>query len=215
MNMLPILWALKDAPVADAPERLILVALAETALSDGTRAMLARREIAEIALLDVKTVQRRLRKLVDRGLIAEGDQQAASHLPQWKRPKVYDLMIPCSAFPNIDQVNSDRDARGEEPLTPDNRPALTDAPPRTRRKDLGQMRGPHRPRTPLSHGVRTFVLERDDHRCVNCGSEDDLTIDHIYPWVLGGGNHSVNLRTLCRPCNSRKGDRLMAAEVKW
>lgn len=54
-------------------------------------------------------------------------------------------------------------------------------------------------------GQRERIYERDGHRCVECGSGDDLTLDHIYPRSLAGNDSDDNLRTLCRPCNSRKG----------
>ncbi|WP_055694242.1 HNH endonuclease [Streptomyces prasinopilosus] len=195
--------------MADAAERLILVALAETALSDGTQALLSRKEIAAVACVDVKTVQRRLGKLVQRGLITEADQGAASH----GRPKVYDLCIPYSAFPDVGQVNADREKRGKEPLTPQSRPDLSDAPPRQRRKDFGTVLGPQRQRTGISEALRQFVYERDGYRCVRCGATDDLTLDHIHPWVLGGTNNVDNLRTLCRSCNSSKNATVEGSEV--
>ncbi|MFJ7297510.1 HNH endonuclease [Streptomyces collinus] len=209
----PILWALKAAPVADANERLILIALAEAARSDGTQAVLSKKEIAAVALVDVKTVQRRLGQLRQRGLIAEGDQRAVFDLPERSRPKVYDLLIPYSAFPDIGQVNAEREARGEEPLTPDTRPDLPDAPARRRRKDLGTVLGPQRQRTGISEALRQFVYERDGYRCARCGATDDLTLDHIHPWVLGGVNSAENLRTLCRPCNSSKNATIEGPEV--
>lgn len=49
------------------------------------------------------------------------------------------------------------------------------------------------------------VLARDGIRCVRCGSEDNLHVDHIDPWSKGGKTVLENLQTLCRPCNSRKG----------
>lgn len=56
--------------------------------------------------------------------------------------------------------------------------------------------------------VRREVYERDQYRCVECGTVADLTIDHIVPYSLGGPDTPDNLRTLCRPCNSRKGNRI-------
>lgn len=53
--------------------------------------------------------------------------------------------------------------------------------------------------------TRLRVFERDGHQCVKCGSTEDLTIDHIYPRVHGGCNCFVNLQTLCRLCNEKKG----------
>ncbi|MFF9003630.1 HNH endonuclease [Streptomyces achromogenes] len=198
--------------MADAVERLVLIALAEAALGDGTEAALSKKEIAQVALVDLKTVQRKLGKLLQRGLIAEGDQSVVAHLGSG-RPKVYDLLIPCSAFPNIEQVNADRELCGKEPVTPENRPDLEDAPTRTRRSDFGKILGPQRQRTGISEALRQFVYERDGYRCVRCGTTEDLTLDHVHPWVLGGKNSADNLRTLCRPCNSSKNATVEGAEV--
>lgn len=55
--------------------------------------------------------------------------------------------------------------------------------------------------------TRLHVLSRDGNRCVGCGTKDDLTIDHILAVKRGGANDIVNLQTLCRSCNSRKGAR--------
>ena len=54
-------------------------------------------------------------------------------------------------------------------------------------------------------GVRRSVYERDDYRCVFCGEQGDITIDHITARANGGTDDVENLQTLCRPCNSRKG----------
>ncbi|MFB6445956.1 helix-turn-helix domain-containing protein, partial [Bacillus velezensis] len=140
MSLLPILWALKTAPVIDAEERAILVTLAESAWSDGTDAFPSKKTIADIAKIDPKTVQRRLKTLVTRGLIARGNQAAAAYIPEHFRPTVYDLMIPYSWFPDIVQVNEERRGKGKPPLTPFDRPDLSEAPPRKQRADKGKPR---------------------------------------------------------------------------
>jgi hypothetical protein len=57
----------------------------------------------------------------------------------------------------------------------------------------------------VSAGTRAKVFERDGHRCLACGTTEDLTVDHIKHRSRGGGHGIDNLRTLCRPCNSRRG----------
>lgn len=65
-----------------------------------------------------------------------------------------------------------------------------------------------RVRPAIPADIRTLVFERDEHTCVECGATEDLTLDHIYPWSLGGPDTPENLRVLRRPCNSRKGARV-------
>lgn len=49
-------------------------------------------------------------------------------------------------------------------------------------------------------------LRRESPFCANCGTTDDLTVDHITPISAGGDLYDrTNLAVLCRPCNSRKG----------
>lgn len=59
--------------------------------------------------------------------------------------------------------------------------------------------------------IRAEVFERDGRRCVKCGTVEDLTLDHVHPWSLGGADTADNLRVLCRSCNSRKNNRLEVA----
>lgn len=55
---------------------------------------------------------------------------------------------------------------------------------------------------------RKNILRRDGHRCQYCGSTTvPLTVDHIVPRSLGGGETWENLVTACVRCNNRKDDR--------
>lgn len=56
--------------------------------------------------------------------------------------------------------------------------------------------------------VRREVMERDGFACLECGAVEDLSLDHIVPHSHGGPETVENLRVLCRPCNSRKRDRV-------
>jgi 5-methylcytosine-specific restriction endonuclease McrA len=49
--------------------------------------------------------------------------------------------------------------------------------------------------------------------CVVCESTEDLTLDHVIPLTKGGeGFDPANLTTLCRSCNSSKGNRFSSIE---
>jgi hypothetical protein len=56
--------------------------------------------------------------------------------------------------------------------------------------------------------LRRLIYQRDNFECVICRSMSDLTLDHIIPLVLGGRTEEMNLQTMCRGCNSRKGARV-------
>jgi 5-methylcytosine-specific restriction endonuclease McrA len=51
---------------------------------------------------------------------------------------------------------------------------------------------------------RSFIV---GPHCSECGTTEDLTKDHIWPLAKGGSNTVNNIRTLCRSCNSSKGQR--------
>lgn len=67
----------------------------------------------------------------------------------------------------------------------------------------------HYVQMPYRGGVtlsRQNVFKRDTHQCQYCGSEKDLTLDHVMPRSRGGKTSWDNLITACKSCNSRKGD---------
>jgi len=61
----------------------------------------------------------------------------------------------------------------------------------------------------IPNDVKIFVWQRDEGRCVNCGSREKLEFDHIIPRVKGGGNSHRNLQLLCENCNRSKGGNIV------
>jgi len=53
--------------------------------------------------------------------------------------------------------------------------------------------------------LRQAILDRDSHRCVQCGGGSPFHIDHITPVAKGGLTTLENLQVLCAPCNLSKG----------
>jgi 5-methylcytosine-specific restriction endonuclease McrA len=64
---------------------------------------------------------------------------------------------------------------------------------------------PFRARAALN---RRAVFARDDNRCQYCGAAAE-NIDHVIPRSRGGQHVWENVVAACRPCNSRKEDRLL------
>jgi hypothetical protein len=155
MSLEAMVWALNDSPVADALERLTLMALADHARADGCGAFPSKATIAKRALSDPKTIQRKLAELQRRGLIAPGDQSEARHIEPRYRPVVYDLLIPYSWFSNIERTNADRMRSGRPALTPQSRPEIAPPPEKTRRSDVGKPRKTKAAKAPAEPGAQS------------------------------------------------------------
>jgi hypothetical protein len=56
----------------------------------------------------------------------------------------------------------------------------------------------------ISPEVQKFVWQRDNGRCVKCGSQERLEFDHVIPVSKGGSNTARNLQLLCEHCNRSK-----------
>jgi len=59
---------------------------------------------------------------------------------------------------------------------------------------------------------RLAIYLRDGFACCYCGAsiehdEAKLTLDHLKPYIKGGGNDARNLVTCCHHCNSVRGSR--------
>lgn len=55
--------------------------------------------------------------------------------------------------------------------------------------------------------TRHNIFKRDDFKCLYCGSDRNLTLDHVLPRSRGGGNSWNNLATCCTKCNSLKDNK--------
>ena len=63
-------------------------------------------------------------------------------------------------------------------------------------------------RKALTNEIMSAVWARDEVMCVECGSTDDLQFDHMVPYSKGGSSTVENLRILCQPCNSSRGNKI-------
>jgi hypothetical protein len=114
-------WALKFAP--PMPPQLLgtLFGLADHADKRGRDAYPSVRTLAAYTCKSERSVQRDLKELGKLGLIRLGNQDSASHIPQERRPQVYDLVIPCARRPQdhrSDRPWGDADVRGDAHVTP-------------------------------------------------------------------------------------------------
>ncbi|MDD9869235.1 MAG: HNH endonuclease [Gammaproteobacteria bacterium] len=60
----------------------------------------------------------------------------------------------------------------------------------------------------ISESVRHEVWRRDQGRCCQCGSKENIEFDHIIPFSKGGSNTARNIQLLCESCNAKKRDRI-------
>ncbi len=63
------------------------------------------------------------------------------------------------------------------------------------------------PRKAISPRLRLEILRRDNNTCRYCGGqppEVKLTVDHLVPVALGGGDDPGNLVAACKDCNVGK-----------
>jgi hypothetical protein len=60
-------------------------------------------------------------------------------------------------------------------------------------------------REPIPRDVQNVVWQRDQGKCVRCGSNEKLEYDHIIPVCKRGSNTARNIQLLCESCNRSKG----------
>ena len=64
-------------------------------------------------------------------------------------------------------------------------------------------------RQSIPDDVKIYVWQRDEGRCVKCGSQENLEYDHIIPVSKGGSNTARNIQILCEKCNREKSSNLV------
>jgi len=52
---------------------------------------------------------------------------------------------------------------------------------------------------------RREIREKWENQCAYCGSEENITIDHIIPQCKGGKDFTKNVVCCCKSCNQSKG----------
>src|SRR5690606_36149906 len=146
-GMYPILWAMKHAPCADVYEQAVLIQMADASDEDGCNSYLAVPTIADRIAgdIDPKTVRRKQDAMAKRGLLRPGTTPPPPRylkIPKNRRPKRWELCIPHSWWSDAQReaVQRGREDRGLPPITPENRPDLAPAPPKTVRSDKGKER---------------------------------------------------------------------------
>lgn len=149
MSLAAILWAIRDAPVINAQEHVILIAMADPAHEDGTACFLAAATIALRARCSTRTAHRHLQALEERGLITRGDQQLVAHYRADRRPVVWNLMLDVRGDKLSPRADGDTSGtRGDTGDTSCSVHGVTNGAPR------GDNRGSHGV-TPVSYKART------------------------------------------------------------
>ena len=55
---------------------------------------------------------------------------------------------------------------------------------------------------------RRSIKEKWNYECAYCGSEENLTLDHITPTSKGGSDRVTNVLCACHSCNHSKGHQM-------
>jgi hypothetical protein len=146
--------------------KLILLGYANHADKHGRGAYPSTRTIADYAECDVRTVQRHLRWLIERGYMHEGDQQMVDHLDPRYRPIVYDVAM------TAEQVHHWAAAAGPDS---GNRARAAQAGRRGGRASSQLSRGDNLP--PLPENASPQVSKGDNLSPLDNGSRGDIDGD--------------------------------------
>ena len=56
----------------------------------------------------------------------------------------------------------------------------------------------------VSEDMRFKIFKKYNFKCYECGNQNNLQLDHIMPFSLGGNTEEDNLQVLCKSCNFEK-----------
>lgn len=59
------------------------------------------------------------------------------------------------------------------------------------------------------------ILRQNGYRCVYCGAQEHLTMDHVIPLCRGGTNYPSNIVPACNFCNCQKNSKTAEEYVRW
>ncbi|MFF3036387.1 hypothetical protein ACFVS7_35940 [Streptomyces rubiginosohelvolus] len=145
MSLYPVLWAIDHAPVYDAEERAVLVALVVKGDFDGMNCFRSYPTLAAAARVDSKTAGRKCRAMESRGILRRQEKHRSRvwlSIPKEQRPVIWEVMIPAEwwSAAQLESINEQRAGLGRAAITPQTRPALAPAPPKKTRADKGTKR---------------------------------------------------------------------------
>ena len=98
---------------------------------------------------------------------------------------------------NEETMNWEKKPKEEEPLPveepPIEEPIIIEKPKKKRKH-----------RKSIDHDIRLSVLNRDNNRCIKCGSDEHLQVHHKVYKSKGGSDDEENLITLCEACHAEE-----------
>jgi len=94
MTMKSMHWALHEAPVQNAYQQVILIAMGEFARADGRNCWLSQKSLAETANCSIRSVRTHLKAMEAAGMIRRGNQDnIPAEIPAQRRPVMWDLNL--------------------------------------------------------------------------------------------------------------------------
>lgn len=72
----------------------------------------------------------------------------------------------------------------------------------------GKLLSPVKKSRKIPQRIKDMVWQRDEGKCVECGTKENLEFDHIIPHSKGGANTYRNIQLLCSSCNKTKSSNI-------